>query len=82
MNPSSDYQYVYEHPVQSSSYEDNIYKGHSSFTVEMDELRAILKYADDNSLVLGDEICRGTETISGLSIVSQTVLDLSKKNSS
>ena len=60
--------------------DDNIFRGQSSFTVEMEELRAILKYADKNSLVLGDEICRGTETVSGLSIVTASVLDLSKKN--
>lgn len=60
--------------------DDNIFRGQSSFTVEMEELRAILKYADKNSLVLGDEICRGTETISALSIVTASVLDLSKKN--
>ena len=60
--------------------DDNIFKGKSSFTVEMEELRAILKYADGNSLVLGDEICRGTETISALSIVSASVLDLSKRD--
>tara|TARA_B100000780_G_scaffold273336_3_gene236784 strand:- start:1714 stop:4635 length:2922 start_codon:yes stop_codon:yes gene_type:complete len=60
---------------------DDIFKGQSSFTVEMEELRAILKYSDENSLVLGDEICRGTETISGLSIVTASVSELSKKKS-
>ena len=60
---------------------DNIFKGQSSFTVEMEELRAILKYSDENSLVLGDEICRGTETVSGLSIVTASVSELSKKKS-
>lgn len=62
--------------------EDNIFKGKSSFMIEMEELRSILKYADNESLVLGDEICRGTETISALSIVTSSVLALSKKKSS
>ena len=49
---------------------DNIFKRQSSFAVEMSELRGILKRADKNSLVLGDELCSGTETTSALSIVS------------
>ena len=52
---------------------DNIFKGHSSFTVEMNELRTIIKNGDENSLVLGDEVCKGTEDISALSIVSAAV---------
>ena len=40
---------------------DNIFKGESSFAVEMSELRSILKRADKNSLVLGDELCAGTQ---------------------
>ena len=53
--------------------EDNIFKGQSSFAVEMLELRSILRYADQKSLVIGDEICRGTEDISGLSIVVSAI---------
>jgi len=52
---------------------DNIYKNQSSFQVEMDELRSILKYSDKNSLVLGDEICRGTETLSGLALITTSI---------
>ena len=40
---------------------DNIFKGLSTFAVEMSELRTILKNSDENSLVLGDELCSGTE---------------------
>ena len=54
--------------------DDNIFKGMSSFVVEMDELRSILKYSDCNSIVLGDEICKGTEETSALSIVSSSIL--------
>jgi len=56
---------------------DNIFKRQSSFAVEMSELRGILKRADKNSLVLGDEVCSGTETISALSIVSAGLKTLS-----
>ena len=47
---------------------DNLFKGLSTFAVEMSELRTILKVADENSLVLGDELCSGTESDSALSI--------------
>ena len=38
---------------------DNIFRGMSSFMVEMMELIAILKRNNNKTLVLGDEICRG-----------------------
>ena len=60
--------------------DDNIFKGMSSFVVEMDELRSILKYSDSNSIVLGDEICKGTESTSALSIVSSSILRFYKNN--
>jgi DNA mismatch repair protein MutS len=47
---------------------DNIFKGLSTFAVEMIELRTILQLADKNSLILGDELCSGTESDSALSI--------------
>ena len=47
---------------------DNLFKGLSTFAVEMSELRTILQLADENSLILGDELCSGTETESALSI--------------
>jgi DNA mismatch repair protein MutS len=61
---------------------DNLFKGLSTFAVEMSELRVILKMADQNSLILGDEICSGTETESALSIFVTTLLHLDKKGSS
>ena len=59
---------------------DNIFKGYSSFYVEMSELRTIIKNADKNSLVLGDEICKGTEYISALSIVSAAIEKLAQNS--
>jgi DNA mismatch repair protein MutS len=47
---------------------DNLFKGMSTFAVEMSELRVILKCADQNSLILGDELCSGTEIDSAISI--------------
>jgi DNA mismatch repair protein MutS len=59
---------------------DDIYKGLSSFAVEMLELRNILKRADNMSLVLGDEISHGTESTSGLAIVASAVKILSQRD--
>lgn len=60
---------------------DNLFKGLSSFAVEMSELRGIMKRNGDRTLVLGDEICHGTETISGVSIIATTIIELSRQNS-
>lgn len=61
---------------------DNLFKGLSSFTLEMLELKAILNRADPYTLVIGDEVCRGTEHISGNAIVASTIINLAKLNSS
>lgn len=58
---------------------DNLFKGLSTFAVEMSELRVILKMADEYSLVLGDELCSGTESESALSLFSMGLVDLHKK---
>ena len=61
---------------------DNIFRSQSSFAVEMMELRSIFQLGDENSLILGDELCSGTETISAISIVSKSLDILSSKKSS
>lgn len=61
---------------------DDITRGQSTFTVEILELRNILKRANSNSLVIGDELCSGTESISAMSIVSAGIIDLCKRKSS
>jgi len=61
---------------------DNIFKGLSTFEVEMSELRTILRLMDKDSLVLGDELCSGTETISAISIFVAGIEKLHKCRSS
>ena len=55
---------------------DNLYKGLSTFSVEMMELKNIFNRANERSLILGDEISQGTETESALAIVSAAILKL------
>jgi DNA mismatch repair protein MutS len=61
---------------------DNLFKGLSTFAVEMSELRTILKMANNTSLILGDELCSGTETESAISIFISGLQLLSTRNSS
>ena len=61
---------------------DNIFKGLSTFAVEMSELRTILLNCCENSLVLGDELCSGTEIDSALALFASGVNYLCNKKSS
>ena len=58
---------------------DNLFKGLSSFSVEMLEIRNILKRTNNRSLIIADEVCRGTEYESGLIIVLTMIKLLDQK---
>ena len=60
---------------------DNLQKGLSTFAVEMLELKNIFNRAGTRSLVLGDEISHGTETLSGVAIVASAIMKLAKVRS-
>ena len=61
---------------------DNLFKGLSTFAVEVLELKTILSCADKNSLVIGDEVCSGTEAESATSIIVSSLKHLYKQNTS
>lgn len=66
----------YEHLITRLSGNDNMFAGDSSFLIEMKELRTILKYTGVNTLVLGDEMCRGTGWIEGAALTVDALENL------
>ncbi|MFA5675088.1 MAG: DNA mismatch repair protein MutS [Christensenellales bacterium] len=56
---------------------DNLASGQSTFMVEMNEVAYILNNATDKSLLILDEIGRGTSTLDGLSIAWSVVEHIS-----
>jgi DNA mismatch repair protein MutS len=55
---------------------DNLFKNMSTFQAEMNCLRVILKSANENSIILGDELANSTEIQSGISIMVATLIEL------
>jgi len=74
----SPYKYLFTRIIGN----DNLFKGLSTFAVEMSELRTILRLSNENSLVLGDELCSGTESISAVSIFVAGIQKLHRVKSS
>ena len=61
---------------------DNIFRSQSSFAVEIQELKSILKRANNKSLVLVDELCSGTESISAIASITAGLKELCERKTS
>lgn len=73
--------YPYNKIITRLSGHDDIFKGDSSFVVEMKELKTILKNSDEFSLNLLDELSRGSEIQSGAALTISSILHLVNKKS-
>ena len=72
--------YPYSNLFTRIDHSDNLFKGLSSFESEILELKTILNYSDEYSLVLGDEVLNSTENISAISIISASINYFLEKN--
>lgn len=60
---------------------DNMNKGQSTFMIEMLEVKNMLMRADPQTLILSDELCSSTESVSGHALVAQTLCEMTKRRS-
>ena len=68
--PASNYTfYPYKSLFTRISGNDNMFKGLSSYALEINELKAILKRCNNSTLIIADEVCKGTEHNSALIII-------------
>lgn len=78
--PASNFAYTpYNHIMSRIGNTDNILKGQSTFVKEMMELSTILKRSTQNSLVIADELCSGSEYMSAQAILASTIITLARK---
>ena len=80
--PCTNFKYsIFKKLMVRLSSADNLFKGQSSFVVEISELDIIFKNMDKNTLLVLDEAMRGTEVDSALSLSSSCIMYfLSKKS--
>ena len=79
--PAKEYKYVPFRRLQTRiSGNDNLFRGESSFSVEINEIKNVLMRSDEKSLVLGDEICRGTTNADAEALVLSVINYLEQNN--
>ncbi len=71
---------IFDHIFTRVGSADFLHRGESTFMVEMIEMARILRGATEESLILLDEVGRGTSTFDGLSIAWATVEYMHNKN--
>ena len=78
---SSNFKYSpFELLMSKTNDNDNIYLNKSSFVGEIIKLKSILEKANKNTLILVDELCRGCDHYSAVSLVASAINIFSKRN--
>ena len=72
----------YEKIVTRLSTHDDLFSRKSSYQIEMEETRTILRNADGNTLVAADELCRGTESQSATALTLAFICELVQRQTS
>ena len=62
--------------------DDDLFTGRSSYYIEISELRTVLRASNAQTLVLADELCKGTAPQTATAITAATILDLAERNTS
>ena len=79
--PAESFEYYPFHRIFTRiNCDDDLYQNTSSFVMEMKELQTILRLSNKNALVIGDELCKGTEDASALGIVAASIEYLANNN--
>jgi DNA mismatch repair protein MutS len=79
--PCSEFEYYpFDKLITQVDMNDNLWKSKSSFVSEMIGLRNILSNTNSKTLVLSDELTKGTEVVSATSIFTTAALTLSNQN--
>lgn len=73
--------YPFDNIISQVDLTDNISLGRSSYVNEMYGLKKLLNCSGENTLILADETCKGTETNSSTSLVSAVIIKLIQNNS-
>lgn len=73
--------YPFDKLITQVEMSDNLWKSKSSFVSEMVGLRNIIEHSDSKTLILSDELTKGTEVVSATSIFTTAAVTLSNKNS-
>jgi DNA mismatch repair protein MutS len=58
---------------------DDLLSCQSLFTNEVKEIKNMIELAGKDTIIFADELCNGTEIISALSLVSSTIINITKK---
>lgn len=79
--PATSFRFSPYHTIISKiANRDDMIRGQSTFVVEMKNLKTMLLRGNNKTLILGDELCSGTEHFSAIAIVASTILELVERN--